>query len=787
MFESIKNFFSIQRQKSLQGKIFRDATFTFGAVLAVTGAFFAYTNWTTSKQNAEKYYTQQAQVNATGAKMRIYRTIGTARTLTIAIDNILQTGSSLRDSSISRLLTSVTQRLTKYNDITLYHAAYFSIDSKFLQGDGSEGHVLYISTADRPGVLRLVKQGFDQSGIDKCLQHAQSIDKTVISEPYTSSYPNGSPAAYVATIAAPIEVNGKVVGTAAVDMPLDQMQRITKKTAVPEGASAYLISHDQQMVTNTNDELYGKPLAADTDPKLKETLQTIFTEKDKSLGSYYVETDDVSHFVAPVNADQDYTTWAMGLTIPNTVLYKKALTDTILAIIVSIIGLVICSFMSNYMAKRITNPINKMNESITKLGLGDVKNTKKLDTTDQTEIGQINRSVNNLIDSLGEAAHFANEIGKGNFNEDLKLQSENDNIGQALLDMKQSLLQSKDQEHQRQEEEQRNNWANEGLAKFAEILRSNHADISELSHQIISNLVKYLDINQGGLFVQNDNEKQYLDMTSCFAYSRRKLMERRIEVGEGLVGRCFVEAEPIYLLEIPTDYITITSGLGDTPPRCLLLVPLKVDKEVNGVIELASLQPIAEYKIKFVQKVAESIASTLKAARVNERTATLLEQTKLQAEEMAAAEEEMRQNLEELQSTQEEMARVQEEQKQAMDRVTTDNQMFEALLKSTSEFVNFKDNTGRYLKISESSKRLFEIDRIEDAIGKTASELFSADIATIIDQEDNEVMSSQTPIVKKRGKFRYKDGVIVDIEKDKYPVKNASGEVVGLISIYKEV
>ena len=787
MFESIKNFFFIQRQKSLQGKIFRAATYTFGAVLAVTGAFFAYTNWTTSKENAEKYYTQQAQVNATGAKMRIYRSIGTARTLTVALDNILQSGSSLRDSSISHLLTSVTQRLTKYNDITLYHAAYFSIDSKFLQGEGSDGHVLYISTADRPGITRLVKQEFDQSGIDKCLQHAEATGKAVISEPYMSSYPNGSPAAYVATIAAPIEVNGKVVGAAAVDIPLDQLQRITKKTSIPEGASAYLISHDEQMVTNTNEELYGKPLPADTDPKLKETLQTIFKEKDKSLGSYYVETDNVSHFVAPVNADQDYTTWAMGLTIPNSVLYHKALVDTLIAILVSLIGLVICSFMSSNMAKRITTPINGMNESITKLALGDVKNTKKLDASDQTEIGQINRSVNNLIDSLGEAVHFANEIGKGNFEENLKLQSENDNIGQALLDMKESLRQSKEQEHQRQEEEKRNNWTNEGLAKFSEILRNNHNDISELSHQIISNLVKYLDINQGGLFVQNDTEKQYLDMTSCFAYSRRKLMDRRIEVGEGLVGRCYIEAEPIYLLEIPDNYITITSGLGDTPPRCLLLVPLKVDKEVNGVIELASLQPIAQYKIDFVQKVAESIASTLKAARVNERTAKLLGQTKLQAEEMAAAEEEMRQNLEELQSTQEEMARVQEEQKRAMDKVTTDNQMFEALLQSTSEYVYFKDSTGHYVKASDSARVLLNVNQIEDAIGKTAFELFPADVAQEIEKEDQAVMKSQTPLLKQQGKLTYKDGTTKTVEKNKYPVKNTGQEVVGLISIYKEV
>ena len=276
-------------------------------------------------------------------------------------------------------------------------------------------------------------------------------------------------------------------------------------------------------------------------------------------------------------------------------------------------------------------------------------------------------------------------------------------------------------------------------------------------------------------------------MTACFAYSRRKMMEQRFEVNEGLVGRCFVEAEPIYLLEVPESYITITSGLGDTPPRCLLLVPLKVDGEVNGVIELASLEPIAEYKVKFVEKVAESIASTLKNVRINEHTAKLLEQTKIQAEEMAAAEEEMRQNLEELQSTQEEMARVQEEQKRAMDKVTTDNQMFEALLRSTSEYVYFKDSSGRYVKASDSARMLLGVDRIEEALGKTAFDLFPADVAQEIDKEDQAVMKSQTPLLKQQGKLTYKDGTTKTVEKNKYPVKNTGQEVVGLISIYKEV
>lgn len=787
MLEKIKGILFSKEQETLQGKIFRAVGLTFSIVLLVTGSFFAYTNWKNGKENALKYYTEQAQVNSTGAKMRTYRAIGMVRTLAISIDNIFDNGAANRDTNIARILSNISLRLNKYNDITLYQAAYFSFDQKYLPGEVGEGRLFYLATLDNPKAVRTRKVGFDSSESDKCLQHSESVGKTTISIPHWSSYENGSASAYVVTIAAPIEYNGKIVGSAGVDIPLEQLQRIIKKTVVPEGASAYLISHDDQVVAHTNQELAGKKLGADTDPKLLETLQTIFTEKNNALSAYQVEAGDDMHFVVPVNTDQTYTTWALGLTIPNKVIYKQARTDTFIAFLVALIGLVVSLYLSRILAKKITTPINLINQSITKLAKGEVKRTPKLAINDQTEIGQISGSVNNLIDSLNSATHFALEIGKENFSEELKLQSENDDIGHALQEMKESLLRSKEQENKRKEEEKLNNWANEGLAKFSEILRSNHDNMKELSFQVVSNLVKYLEINQGGLFVQNDTEKHLLDMTSCFAYNRRKLMEKQIEVGEGLVGRCFIEGESIYLLEVPDNYITITSGLGDTPPRCLLLVPLKVDNEVTGVIELASIEQIPAYKVKFVEKVAESIASTLKSVKVNERTSRLLDQTKIQAEEMAAAEEEMRQNLEELQSTQEEMNRVQEEQRKVMEKNQLDNQMYDALLKSTSEFIYFKDHAGRYTRLSETAKTLLNVKTLDEAIGKTAYELFPSEAAMIIEQEDQQVMESRSPIIGMVADLTYADGSTRKVEKNKYPVFDTQGNVVGLISIYKEV
>jgi PAS domain S-box-containing protein len=238
--------------------------------------------------------------------------------------------------------------------------------------------------------------------------------------------------------------------------------------------------------------------------------------------------------------------------------------------------------------------------------------------------------------------------------------------------MRQSLQTAANDQSIRAKEEEQRNWGTAGLAKFAEILRHDNGNPEALAYNIVSNMVKYLDANQGGLSVlndDNDNDK-YLELRACYAFDRKKFLEKRINIGEGLVGACYIEGENIYLTDIPDEYINITSGLGDANPKAVMICPLKLNDEIYGVIELASFREFEPYQCEFIQKVSESIASTIATVRVNVRTSLLLEQTKLQAEEMANQEEELRQNMEEMQATQEEMFHKNEEAERAHNDLT---------------------------------------------------------------------------------------------------------------------
>ncbi len=296
-------------------------------------------------------------------------------------------------------------------------------------------------------------------------------------------------------------------------------------------------------------------------------------------------------------------------------------------------------------------PLQKISQTASQLAAGEF--TRTLDYGLKDEIGEVIGKMNQLVDSMETISIFASDVGKGDFQSNFQVRGDEDRLGYALLDMRDNLQKVA-------EEDKKRNWANEGMAKFAEILRNTQQNLDEVSYSIISNIVKYLGANQGGLFILNEeNEKPTLELIAAYAYNKKKYLEKNVIVGQGLLGQAVLEKSMIYLTEIPNNYITITSGLGESNPNTLLIVPLQANNIIYGVIEIASFSNLKDYQMEFVQKLSESIAitiSTVKSATKNNR---LLEDSQMFAELMRAQEEEMRQNMEELTATQEEMRRVQ--------------------------------------------------------------------------------------------------------------------------------
>jgi hypothetical protein len=314
-------------------------------------------------------------------------------------------------------------------------------------------------------------------------------------------------------------------------------------------------------------------------------------------------------------------------------------------------------------------PINYVKNTLLSMSKGILPSEKMKEKGD--EIGEMSKALNQLVLGLKALSGFALEIGRGNYDSEFKPLSDDDVLGNSLIRMRDDLKAADIEEAKRKREDEQRNWATTGVAKFSDILRHDNNKLDALSYNVISNLVVYMDANQGGIFLINDNDKSdvFIELVACYAFNRRKFLEKRININEGLVGRCIQEKETIYLSDVPADYIKINSGLGEANPRCLLLVPLVMNEKVFGVIEISSFNDIPSYQVEFVEKIAEIIASTLSTVIINMQTAKLLEQSRVQAEELAAQEEEMRQNMEELRATQEQSIRKERELQNTLEEI----------------------------------------------------------------------------------------------------------------------
>lgn len=240
------------------------------------------------------------------------------------------------------------------------------------------------------------------------------------------------------------------------------------------------------------------------------------------------------------------------------------------------------------------------------------------------------------------------------------------------------------------EENKIRQWRADGIAKFNEIIRKDNQQTQKLYDEIIAEMVKQVSANQGGFFILNersDEDEPFLEMAACYAYEKSKYVDKKIYISEGLMGQVYKDKEPMMLTEVPPQYVHITSGLGKSLPRSILIVPLKYNENICGIIELASFSVFQPHHIEFVRRVGEIIASAILTAQNNEKTQLLLRETQVQAEQMRAQEEEMRQNLEELTATQEEMQRRQEDMERSNKKMLNN----ELILKKMVEKLRTKE------------------------------------------------------------------------------------------------
>ncbi len=287
-------------------------------------------------------------------------------------------------------------------------------------------------------------------------------------------------------------------------------------------------------------------------------------------------------------------------------------------------------------------------------------------------------------------------------------------------------------------------WIKSSLAELTSDIQHS-PDFPELARALLNRVSPLLKAGHGAFYLL---EEERLNLIATYGLRERKALGASFAVGESLVGQCARERNPITLMNLPPDYVTISSSLGEAPPRCIALLPILSRERLWGVLEFASFHPFGPGETALLDALTPVLAMTMEVLEGDLESRQLLVATQEQARRM------------EIQAG--ELA----EQKAALDARTLElsqtQAWFHSIIESAPDGLVVLNESGTILLANERAESLFLYDRGE-FVGLPFSTLIEGELR---EQDD----------VRLRG--RRKDGswVTVEVSFGKMPSTSHGGE-----------
>ncbi len=250
----------------------------------------------------------------------------------------------------------------------------------------------------------------------------------------------------------------------------------------------------------------------------------------------------------------------------------------------------------------------------------------------------VNELAANLTTQVRAIAEVSTAVTKGDLTRSITVEASGevaalkDNINEMIRNLKDQTLKNTEQD-----------WLKTNLARFSRMLQGER-DLSTVSNLVLSELAPLINAQHGVFYVSDTNEAgdTILNLAASYAGNRRKPPSAQLYLREGLIGQCAAEKERILLTNVPKDYVKVSSGLGESAPRSIIVLPALFEGELKAVIELASFGEFNETQQAFLDQLMESIGIVLSTIAANMRTEGLLEQSQLLTSELQAQQEELK-------------------------------------------------------------------------------------------------------------------------------------------------
>jgi signal transduction histidine kinase/HAMP domain-containing protein/DNA-binding response OmpR family regulator len=294
----------------------------------------------------------------------------------------------------------------------------------------------------------------------------------------------------------------------------------------------------------------------------------------------------------------------------------------------------------------------------------------------------VNQLAANLTSQVRAIAEVAVAVTKGDLTRSITVQAEGevaalkDTINEMIRNLKDTTQQNTEQD-----------WRKTNLAKFTRMLQG-QKDLVAVGQVILSELAPVVGAQQAEFYVLDGvGTAQKLRLLASYASGGQGSHGKVLDLGEGLVGQCAVDKQKILMHRVPADAIRISSGLSQSSPQDILVLPIVFEGHVKGVLELASLERFSSTHQVFLDQLTESIGVVINTIEANMRTENLLQQSQSLAQELQQTNLELQEKAQLLAHQNQEVERKNSEVEQARQALEEKAKQLALTSKYKSEFL----------------------------------------------------------------------------------------------------
>jgi HAMP domain-containing protein/CheY-like chemotaxis protein/GAF domain-containing protein len=253
----------------------------------------------------------------------------------------------------------------------------------------------------------------------------------------------------------------------------------------------------------------------------------------------------------------------------------------------------------------------------------------------------VNQLAANLTTQVRAIGDVATAVTKGDLTRSITVEASGevaalkDNINEMIRNLKDTTQKTTEQD-----------WLKTNLARFTRMMQGQR-DLVAVAQQILSELAPLVSAQHGLLYITG-SEDGVTRLKLLASYAANDGVQQSFKLGEGLVGQCALEKRKMLLNDVPIEHIRVTSGLGESKPRSLIILPVLFEGQVNAVIEIASFDRPSDIHQVFLDQLTESIGIVVNTIAASMRTEALLQQSQSLTQELQSQQEELRQTNERL-------------------------------------------------------------------------------------------------------------------------------------------